>query len=793
MCREKINKLKQSTTVRSLYDITSEIVRDLLCGNVDTHATKMKLREDCDECGPGIHDEDRDSYIIGSDVVALFPSIKSLTTGRIIRKRVEGSSLRFPGFNYKQGARYIVMNKHLTGNLAPLRNILPRRRKTQGRTPGMTGKAVNDRQEDDDGEWQWIYPARDPTDLQKRMIIARCCEVGVRMVFENFTYKFGGVVYKQSEGGPIGARLTMSAARIVMMDWAEEYNNILSNSDDEPELLEVYVDDGRQAGKVFRIGTRFDPTSRKLIITEQARQEDIKLEESSNERMARVCLPIMNSINEDLVFTVEYPEEFADGRLPTLDMKMWLEAGKIKHTYFEKSMKTPFLLMKRSAISQHQRCSILANELVRRLSNIDVVNVPHSEVLLVIEQFTQQLKNSEYSCKEARGHIVDGIRGWRNKIERRKRENIDFYRLATNTLVSRVKKKLMEKSTWYKTENKKLEDKPEDWELPEGWKTDREKGEKRKADKDMNMKKRKKVKGVMFVQHTHHSEMAGELRLNENEFERMTDFRMKMVEKAGVKIGSILTESDPWSGQGCERISCWLCDTKLITGKNLKQDCTKRNLVYETYCINCEKEEKEKIAKEEGEGKGEETGRGEEKIKLYKYVGESCRSVWERSAEHLADLKNLNPTSHLLKHIIDKHEGEEVDSIKFGIRVLKFTRTSFERQILESVKIQQERKDHYLLNSRSEFNRSAVPRLSSKIGEKDFKRWEKEGEKEKEKEEILKQKIEEMKKMREKKYQEERKQANKSRQPKPSSERAGKRQKVGVGEDEYREKRGESK
>ena len=53
----------------------------------------------------------------------------------------------------------------------------------------------------------------------------------------------------------------------------------------------------------------------------------------------------------------------------------------------------------------------------------------------------------------------------------------------------------------------------------------------------------------------------------------------------------------------------------------------------------------------------QEKRKEEEKIKLYKYVGESCRSVWERSAEHLADLKNLNPTSHLLKHIIDKHEG----------------------------------------------------------------------------------------------------------------------------------------
>ena len=54
------------------------------------------------------------------------------------------------------------------------------------------------------------------------MIIARCCEIGVRTVFENFTYKFGGKFYKQMEGGPIGARLTMCAARLVMMQWAED-------------------------------------------------------------------------------------------------------------------------------------------------------------------------------------------------------------------------------------------------------------------------------------------------------------------------------------------------------------------------------------------------------------------------------------------------------------------------------------------------------------------------------------------------------------------------------------------
>ena len=98
--------------------------------------------------------------------------------------------------------------------------------------------------------------------------------------------------------------------------------------------------------------------------------------------------------------------------------------------------------------------------MVRRLSNEDVDNVPHSEVVIVIEQFTQQLKNSEYTCKEARTHVVDGIRGWKNKIQRRKNENHDFYRLGKNTLQKRVRKKLMEKETWYKSKNEKPEDKP---------------------------------------------------------------------------------------------------------------------------------------------------------------------------------------------------------------------------------------------------------------------------------------------------------------------------------------------
>ena len=289
----------------------------------------------------------------------------------------------------------------------------------------------------------------------------------------------------------------------------------------------------------------------------------------------------------------------------------------------------------------------------------------------------------------------------------------------------------------------------------------------------------------MFLPHTHHIELAGDMRVTENHFEETTNWRLKMVEKAGVKVSSMLTDSDPWSGQDCSRESCWLCETKLTTGKLTNQDCTRRNLVYETYCMSCE----------EKDGKATEPGEKEEKIrketKLYKYLGETCRSVWERSAEHLADLRNLSPTSHLLKHILDVHEGEDMERVRFGIRVVKYTRTAFDRQILESVKIQQERKEHFLLNSRTEYNRCAIPRLSSKIGEKEYKKWEQEGEKEQEKEEILKEKIIKMEKERDRKEREERKIKNKERQPKPTGQRASKRQKLIKGE--YKEKEKTSK
>ena len=81
----------------------------------------------------------------------------------------------------------------------------------------MKCKWVHNKEVLDDEDW--IYPKRKPTEKEERRIIGRVAEIGTRVLFENVVYRFRGEAYHQQHGGPIGARITMCAAKI-MQNWA---------------------------------------------------------------------------------------------------------------------------------------------------------------------------------------------------------------------------------------------------------------------------------------------------------------------------------------------------------------------------------------------------------------------------------------------------------------------------------------------------------------------------------------------------------------------------------------------
>ena len=88
---------------------------------------------------------------------------------------------------------------------------------------------------------KFIFREQELTTEEILGVQARVIEIATRTLFENHTYRFGEQVYKQASGGSIGDRWTGAAAEIVMQDWAENYREILENSELHVPLLAGYV------------------------------------------------------------------------------------------------------------------------------------------------------------------------------------------------------------------------------------------------------------------------------------------------------------------------------------------------------------------------------------------------------------------------------------------------------------------------------------------------------------------------------------------------------------------------
>ena len=78
----------------------------------------------------------------------------------------------------------------------------------------------------------------------------------------------------------------------------------------------------------------------------------------------------------------------------------------------------------------------------------------------------------------------------------------------------------------------------------------------------------------------------------------------------------------------------------------------------------------------------------------------------------MEDYSSLKTDSHMLKHNILKHK--ELENVEFDMKVLKEHQSALQRQIHEAVLLQ-----NYtgacLMNSKSEYSRSRIPRLTVKF------------------------------------------------------------------------------
>ena len=164
---------------------------------------------------------------------------------------------------------------------------------------------------------------------------------------------------------------------------------------------------------------------------------------NDDDRVAEEMLKAMNAINDDLEFTIEKETDFETQRLPTHGFEIWSERECIRHSYYEKSMRSQVLTEKRSSQSENQKFAILTNELHRRLQMMDG-KISDEEHIEKIDHFTQQLINSGYHWSQIRDIVCSSLKGFIKKELRRKEKNEKRYKTGEETIEKRIQKKLVE-------------------------------------------------------------------------------------------------------------------------------------------------------------------------------------------------------------------------------------------------------------------------------------------------------------------------------------------------------------
>ena len=85
--------------------------------------------------------------------------------------------------------------------------------------PNKAGTAFLDSDQDKKGnkKWDWTGKRREPSNLQKRRMVARTIEIAVSTILSNHLYQMDGKVFRQQAGGPIGLEITGVLSRLVVV------------------------------------------------------------------------------------------------------------------------------------------------------------------------------------------------------------------------------------------------------------------------------------------------------------------------------------------------------------------------------------------------------------------------------------------------------------------------------------------------------------------------------------------------------------------------------------------------
>ena len=195
------------------------------------------------------------------------------------------------------------------------------------------------------------------------------------------------------------------------------------------------------------------------------------------------------------------------------------------------------------------------------------------------------MANSGHSLPVIRKSLASGLKGHIRKVDRCVREGKPFHRTAAASARSRKIKILTAKQSWFKgkPESDITTDRKEQCGIGTG---DRGRSGLRRGNNNMavvaDLSKTSRMKAepttVLFCEYSKGGDLQSKLKGVAVRLAPLVGFHMKVTERGGRKLGSLLSNKNLWSGMECGRQECKTC---IQTGDK-REDCVRRNILYES-------------------------------------------------------------------------------------------------------------------------------------------------------------------------------------------------------------------
>lgn len=573
--------------------------------------------------------------IIGStDVKALYPSLDIPFTIEMVGKVFYESAVNISGVDYDELGLYISLNRTIDEIEAlGLKNVCPTRRTNLGRPPKITASGIKYKKVE---RFQpWIPPVSTPNEREQRVMLTEALKVGMMVVMNNHTYTFNKKVYRQQSGGSIGLELTGNIAQVFMIWWDSEFKLRLNEAGIVSRLIKRYVDDINLAVDELPVGTRYENGT--LLVKEDKVSEDLLI--PADMRTMAIVKQIGNSIHPSIQLETDCPSNHGDGKMPILDLKVWVQniggTNRIIHEFYAKDVSSKAVINAKSAFSWRQKRTVLTQEVLRVLLNCSP-DVPWERVVSHANTMVLRIQDSGYS-KKFRHEVVNAALKAYDEIHRKADcGERPLYRPYDWNRVERDKSKAEKANTWYK---------------------------------------RGGYESVIFVPSTPESVLQ---KRYQAEIDRR-GLKIRVVEKAGRSIKSMMQKSDPFRREKCDRQSCLVCSTG---GKGA---CDKEGVTYAITCATCAEQGIERV-----------------------YHGQTSRNAYTRGNEHTDDFVRRKSDSVMWRHCRIDHNSE-VQNFTMSVKG-QYRHDPMLRQIAESVS-QRNAAPGTLINSKSEWNYVQLPRI----------------------------------------------------------------------------------